>query len=160
MTLGPRCTTSKIALAFWGERVSAQPGFNPDRESFSALVLAGERRLLSAHAVDSKAFGNGAKFADELFQSDFLRGVPVFILVHNRPGVVLEASADDIERVRQVILAGRSRKTELLDCLVIGKPDAAHPSGVFSFYKIKGFSAEIPFSKTAKKPRQSSAKGD
>jgi DNA repair protein RadC len=115
-----KCRYSTDAVDFWRTHVEALAGFNQSAESFSAITLDSERRLVAVHPVTSKAFGDAQKFADELFQSDFLRGVPEFVLVHHRPGITLKASATDQEHVRMVILAGRARKTELLDCIIIG----------------------------------------
>ncbi len=153
----PKCSTSQIAIAFWRERIAAASGFDAGRESFSALILDHERRLTGAHAVPSKSFGDPVRFADELFQSSFLGGVPEFVLVHHRPGTIPAAGEPDVTRVRAVILAGRSKKCELLDCLIIGKPDDEHPSGSFSFHKIRGFYAVEPFSKPLKKGRKNGA---
>lgn len=149
---------SSDAVNFWREKIVMQPGFKPAAESFTVLVLDGERRLVGAHAVSSKSFGDAQRFADALFNATFLRGVPEFVLIHNRPSVALKTSADDVARVRAVILAGRARKTELLDCLIVGEPDGTHLSGVLSFRRIRGFSAENPFAKSSKKPRKISAK--
>lgn len=154
----PKCTSSTVAISYWREAVTKRPGFDPVAESFWVLTLHADRRLTGAHAVNSRAFGDSARFVDELFGLKCLRGAPEFLLIHHRPRVVPEGSATDVERVRSVILAGRLKKTELLDCLIVGKPDGHCLSGVLSFHRIRGFSAEVPFSKAAKKPGQSGAK--
>jgi DNA repair protein RadC len=155
-----RCRHSKDAANFWRAHVENLAGFKATAESFFALTLDADRGITGCNAVASKSFADAQRFADELFQSDFLREVAEFVLIHHRPGVALEASVTDIDRAREVILAGRAKKTELLDYLLIGKPDEAHPSGCISFYKIRGFSAAAPFAKTLKKPCQSSVKAE
>jgi DNA repair protein RadC len=145
-----RCRNSSDAVTFWRAKVEALARFNPAAESFSAITLDSERRFVGVHPVASKSPGDAQRFADELLQSDFLRDVPEFVLVHHRPRLALKASAADIERVRAILLAGRSKKTELLDCIIVGKLDDDHPSGCFCFYKLKGFRAKNPFSKPSK----------
>jgi DNA repair protein RadC len=157
-TANPKCTDSGRAVAFWRAEIASKPRFNARAESYSVLTLDKERRFTDAHAVASRSFGNAQRFTDELFQADFLRGVSEWVLIHHRPGVALVASADDLALVAAVILAGRARKTELLDALIIGTPDDVHLSGTLSFRKIRGFTAEIPFAETSKKAVKTSAK--
>jgi len=156
----PKCKSSTDAVAYWRVKIQRKPGFNSRVESFAALVLDSERRFAGAHVVQSKLSGDAQKFAVKLFQSPWLRGVPEFILVQHRPGVALVASDADKERVRAVILAGRARKTELLDCLIVSKPDDVPFGGGFSFHHLKGFSAANPFAKSSKSAHKSSAKAE
>ena len=150
----PRCTDSTVALHFWSAWTKTQPAFNPAVENLTALVLDSERRIVGAHPVKSKSFGDAQRFADELFQAPYLRGVPEFLLVQSRPSAAVRASDADKARVRAIILAGRARRTELLDCLICGKPEAVPFGGVFSFHHLKAFSAVDPFAKSPKKARQ------
>ena len=152
-----RCTCSSDVCEFWRERVAGLSGFNIKIQGLWAITLDGERFFTGCHSVKCMSFDAAQRFADELFQSEFLRGVPEFILVHHRPGVALKASVADKERISSVILAGRARKTELLDCLLLSEPHAAHPSGCLPMRKIRGFSAQNPFVKPSKKARQTSA---
>lgn len=109
---------------------------------------------MGAYHVDSRALGDSQDFADALFASDYLQGVPEFLLIHHRPGAVPKAGQLDLDRVRVVILAGRLERTELLDCLIVGEPEKMHPSGVFSFRRIRGFSALHPFNHAELQPER------
>jgi len=150
--VAPKCSDSRVAVDFWKSAVAALPKSNLATEGFWVLLLDGERRLIGAHRVSSKAFGDAQRFTAELFTSDYLRGVPEFLLVHNRPGIPPKAGTDDIGRVRAVILTGRAKKTELLDCLIVGEPDGGKFwTGVFSFHRLRGFSAPEPFTRPRKR---------
>jgi len=137
-TKPPICRSSTAALVFWREQVATHPNLNPAAENFWVLTLEwdGERRLTGAHLVSSRAFGNSQNFADELFASAFLRGVPEFLLVHHRPGTNPEPMPADIDRARAIVAAGRTKKIEMLDCLLVGNSSDAHPSGTFSFRRL------------------------
>jgi hypothetical protein len=95
MNITFRCTTSKAAISFWQNETAAQKNFDPAVESFTALTLDAERRFIGAFVVKSKAFGDAKRFADELFQSNFLNGMGEFVLVHHRPGIAPGASESD-----------------------------------------------------------------
>ena len=128
----PICKSSTVAVSFWHEQLTKLTDFRSDAESFFVLTLDGERRLTGAHRVLSRAFGNAQRFADELLAFPFLRGPGEFLIVHSRPGAAPKFTALDIDRVSAVITAGRARKVELLDYLIMGTPNEAHPSGYFS----------------------------
>ena len=146
------CRCSTDAINFWREQVA---NLNPTVERFWALTLDAKRRFTGVDPVDSRSLGDSQKFADELFAAEVLRGAPEFVLIHHRPGAVPEAGPADVQRVRAVILTGRSRKTDLLDCILVGEPNEERPSGVFSFHRIRGFAAQFPFSRSRLNPQPS-----
>ena len=147
------CRRSTDAINFWREQAAAQP--NVTGERFWALTLDTKRRFTGGHLIAARSLADSQKFATELFAADFFRGVPEFVLIHHRPGIAPEAGPRDVERVRAVILSGRSRKIGLLDCLIIGQPNEKRPSGIFSFYRMRGFSAQIPFQRPPKRQSNS-----
>jgi DNA repair protein RadC len=154
----PICRSSSDAVNFWREQVAGQRGFKCKAENFWVITLDAERHLTGCHPVASKAFSAAARFADELFALGFLRGVEEIIIIHSRPRVALEASAEDKERIRAIILAGRSSKCELLDVIQIGEIDERHPLGFLSFYsRVRGFRLADPFAKSARKSNKAAA---
>ncbi len=157
-TIQRKCTGSAAAVEFWRQHVAGNQAFNPAAENFWAITLDSERQFIGAHLVPSRSFGDAQTFADELLASGFLRVVPEFLLIHHRPGVELEASPADKARIRAVILAGRARQCELLDCLIVGAPSEQHLLGFLSFYRLPGFKAAYPFAKQAHKPHGSGSK--
>jgi hypothetical protein len=155
----PRCSSASGAVAFWRDQVSNLPGFNSRAEGFFVVTLNRERNFTGCHAAPSKSFGDSTRFADEVFSAKFLREAEEAILVHAQPGVSLEASAEDKDRARALILAGRTRDCELLDYVKVGEKDERHPLGVLSFYsRVRGFRAVEPFARPASKAGAANAK--
>lgn len=147
----PCCNSAKDAVAYWRARVEPELNRGSVGESLWVIVLKSDRLIASIYQVTSRVFSDATQFAKVLLDDWHLKSAPEFVVVQHRAGFIKKPTADDISRVRSVILAGRIKKTELLDWVILGKPDDLHPTGWLSYYKMRGFSALEPFAKKAVK---------
>ena len=142
----PTCQNWLDAFGYWRDNVAQLETFDATRETFWIVTLGRGRGFTGCYPVSSKAFGDAQRFADELFAHDcFREETREFVLIDNRPGASPKPTISDVSRVRAVIIAGRRRKCELLDCIVNGGFYPEFPLGIFCFRKLPGFTAAKPF---------------
>ncbi|MGA9777849.1 MAG: JAB domain-containing protein [Limisphaerales bacterium] len=143
------CRRPADAVSFWRAHV-ALPDASDSAEGFWIITLNRERQFVKVFAPSTRAFGAAQRFADEVFSEVFLRYAKHFVLIHSRPGATPAPAADDVARVRALILAGREKGIHLLDAIIIGQPSDDHPAGCFSFQQLRNFAAPVPFGDKAK----------
>ncbi len=141
----PICRRPDDAVAFWRRQVACADGFDSSAESFWIVTLDQKRHLVKVIAASVKLCADAARFSEELLSEILLRYAPEIVLIHFRPGSDPKPGKCDIERVRAVILAGRAKRVELLDAVIIGKAAEKDGSDCFCFRQLKDFEDEIPF---------------
>jgi len=98
------------------------------------LCLNRRNRLLALHEVSSGTATSSLLHPREVFRQALRHGAPAAIVVHNHPSGDPSPSSADRAVTRQLVDAGRVVGVELLDHVVMGRPEA-DPAGKgwFSF---------------------------
>ncbi|HXR47601.1 MAG TPA: JAB domain-containing protein [Candidatus Limnocylindrales bacterium] len=143
------CRKPADAVNFWRAHVALPDAFD-SAEGFWIVTLNQGREMQKVFAPATRAFGDAQRFADEVFGEVFLRYAKHFVLIHYRPGISPAPTADDVQRVRALILAGREKGTALLDAIIVGQVSDEHTSGCYSFHQLANFSAPVPFEEKPK----------
>lgn len=138
------CRNARDTVAFW--RANSAHAAEHVTESLWVLALDKDRHFMGCHEVQTRVFRSPALLADEILSAEMLKGAPEFIFIHSRPGATPEATEDDKQRARAIILAGRAKESELLDYIIIGRPDKRFKDGVFGLAHFKkAFRSDNPF---------------
>lgn len=132
------------AEIYWRCQINALPGFDAKGESFWILALVPGRRFSGCHAIVSHVSRSPVLFADEIAKAECLKGVKEFILVHHRPDAIPDASDQDKERAREIILAARARGCRLLDYIVCN-PGIENGGRFFPLGSLRSFRSNNPF---------------
>jgi DNA repair protein RadC len=98
------------------------------------LCLNRRNRLLALHEVSSGTATSALLHPREVFRQALRHGAPAAIVAHNHPSGDPTPSAADRTVTRQLVEAGRVVGVELVDHVVMGRPEA-DPAGKgwFSF---------------------------
>jgi len=98
------------------------------------LCLNRRNRLLALHEVSSGTATSALLHPREVFRQALRHGAPAAIVAHNHPSGDPTPSAADRTVTRQLVEAGRIVGVELVDHVVMGRPEA-DPAGKgwFSF---------------------------
>ena len=110
-----RCETPGQAAAYWKAHIPDHPYFTPECECLVVFILNTRRRieghsLVSIGTMDTILCHPRASAA-------------AIIIAHNHPSGEPTPSEADIKITRDLIRAGQLLKIEVLDHIVIGKPN-------------------------------------
>src|SRR5256885_15739776 len=117
-----QCETPDAAVAYWRTHVQSHPYFNPECESFAALILNTRRRIKGHYLVSIGTMDTILCHPREIFRLAVMASASAIIICHNHPSGDPTPSEADIKITRDLIRAGQLLKIEVLDHIVMGNP--------------------------------------
>jgi DNA repair protein RadC len=117
------CDTPDKAAEYWQRHVTTHPHFNPECECFVVLMLNNRRRVKGHYLVSIGTMDTILVHPREVFRLAIMTSAAAIVLMHNHPSGESTPSEADIKVTRDLIRAGQLLKIEVLDHVVIGKPN-------------------------------------
>jgi DNA repair protein RadC len=117
------CDTPDRAAGYWRQHVVNHPYFNPDVECFMVLLLNTRRRIQGHHIVATGTLDTILVHPREVFRTACIAAAAALVLMHNHPSGDPTPSEADIKVTRDLIRAGQLMKIEVLDHVVMGRPN-------------------------------------
>jgi DNA repair protein RadC len=117
------CDTPETAADYWRLHIATNPYFNPDCECFVVLLLNTRRRVKGHQLVSIGTLDTILVNPREVFRAAIISAAAAIILMHNHPSGEPNPSEADIKVTRDLIRAGQLLKIEVLDHVIIGRPN-------------------------------------
>jgi len=103
-----------------------------DREFFTVLTLNTKYRVIDKHLVSIGIVDACLVHPREVFRPAISDNASAIIIAHNHPSGDTSPSREDIKLTRQLIEVAHIIDIELLDHVIIGRPNDRNPSGFTS----------------------------
>ena len=117
------CEQPQQVADYWRMHIETHPHFNPECECFVVLLLNTRKRVKGHHLVSIGTLDTVLVHSREVFRTAIVSSSSAIILAHNHPSGDPTPSEADIKVTRDLIRAGQLLKIEVLDHLVIGRPN-------------------------------------
>ncbi len=117
------CDTAAKVAAYWRLHIDQHPFFNPECECLVVLMLNTRRRVKGHYFVSVGIQDTILVHPREVFRLALCASANSIVVCHNHPSGDATPSEADIKVTRDLIRAGQLLKTEVLDHVVIGKPE-------------------------------------
>jgi DNA repair protein RadC len=133
------CDTPDKAAAYWLSHITAHPYFNPDVESFVALLLNTRRKVQGHYLVSTGTLDTILVHPREVFRIAVICASAAIVLMHNHPSGDPSPSEADIKVTRDLIRAGQLMKIEVLDHVIVGQVSSENSKGYASLRELGYF---------------------
>ncbi len=117
------CDTAERAAAYWRTHIETHPHFDPERECFIVLHLNTRRRIRGHHFVSIGTIDTILAHPREVFRTALVAAAAAVVLMHNHPSGDPSPSEADIKVTRDLIRAGQIVKIEVVDHVIVGRPN-------------------------------------
>jgi DNA repair protein RadC len=123
----PSCDCPERIYDYWlGNIVTAQ-WYNPDVECLCVVHVNTRRRATGFHLVGIGTLDTVVMHPREIFRTAIVRAAAALVIVHNHPSGDPTPSEADIKATRDLSRAGQLLRIEVLDHVIIGRPDPQNP---------------------------------
>ena len=102
------------------------------QEAFTILTLNAKYRLLDRKLITLGIADASLVHPREVFRAAIQDGAAAIVISHNHPSGDPTPSAEDIRITRQLVEAGRIIGIEVLDHVIIGRPDSTRAQAFLS----------------------------
>lgn len=116
------CDSPQRAADYWRTHIQHQSIFDPERECLVVLLLNTRRRIRGHHLVTVGTADTLLVHPREVFRIAIMAAAAI-VVMHNHPSGEPEPSEADIRVTRDLIRAGQLLKIEVLDHIIIGRPN-------------------------------------
>jgi len=116
------CDTPEKVVDYWRLHIESEPRFNPEAECFAVLFVNTRRRLKGHQLLTIGTKDTLLVSVGEVFRTAVIMSAAI-ICTHNHPSGEPEPSEADIKVTRDLIRAGQLLKIEVLDHVIIGRPN-------------------------------------
>jgi DNA repair protein RadC len=117
------CDTPDQAAAYWRLHIETHSYFNPECECFAVLFLNTRKRVKGHQLVTHGTMDTLLVHPREVFRTAIVTSAAAIVLAHNHPSGDPPPSEADIKVTRDLIRAGQLLKIEVLDHVVMGRPN-------------------------------------
>ena len=117
------CEAPEQAAAYWRLHIETHPYFNPECECFVVLLLNTRKRVKGHQLVTLGTMDTLLVHPREVFRTAIIGSASCVVLIHNHPSGDATPNEADIKVTRDLIRAGQLLKIEVIDHIVMGKPD-------------------------------------
>jgi DNA repair protein RadC len=117
------CDNAQRAVEYWQRHVPTHPYFNPEVECLVVLMLNTRRRVKGHYLVSIGLADTLLCHPREIFRTAVITSASAIILMHNHPSGDPTPSEADIRTTRDLIRAGQLMKIEVLDHIIVGRPN-------------------------------------
>ena len=120
--LSDRDTPERVA-EYYRAQIATDVRYTPEVETFHVVVLSTRRKIQGHFLVATGTLDTLLVHAREVFRPAIVANAAAVVLLHNHPSGDPSPSEADIKVTRDLIRGGQLLKIEVLDHLVMGKPD-------------------------------------
>lgn len=124
---------------FWMQHVPAASWFHFEQETFSVMFLNTRRRITGFSVISIGTLDTILVHPREVFRAAIITGAAAIVLTHNHPSGDPTPSEADIKVTRDLIRAGQMLKMDVVDHVIIGKPEVARPQPWASLREMGSF---------------------
>ena len=117
------CDEPSKCAAYWRKHIEPHPYFNSECECFVALILNTRRRVKGHYLISLGTQDTILVHPREVFRLALITAANAIVLMHNHPSGDATPSEADIKVTRDLIRAGQLLKVDVLDHVIVGKPD-------------------------------------
>jgi proteasome lid subunit RPN8/RPN11 len=117
------CDTPERAAEYWRLHVERDRHFDRERECFSVLLLNVRRRVKGHQLVSIGTHDTILIHPTSVFRLAVATSAAAIVLAHNHPSGEPSPSEADIKVTRDLIRAGQLMKIEVLDHIIMGRPN-------------------------------------
>jgi len=117
------CETPQQAADYWRLHVATTPHFSPECECFAVLLLTTRRRVKGHQLITIGTMDTILVHPREVFRTAIIAAAAAIVMMHNHPSGETQPSEADIKVTRDLIRAGQLLKIEVLDHVIIGRPN-------------------------------------
>ena len=117
------CETPQQIVDYWHLHIATTPHFNPECECLAVLMLNTRRRVKGHQLVTIGTMDTILVHPREVFRCAIIAAASAILLIHNHPSGEPQPSDADIKVTRDLIRAGQLLKIEVLDHVIIGRPN-------------------------------------
>jgi DNA repair protein RadC len=128
------CDQPDQAAAYWNSHIPDHPYFNPECECLVVLILNTRRRVKGHYLVSIGTMDTILCHPREIFRLAVMASAAAIIVCHNHPSGDPTPSEADIKITRDLIRAGQLLKIEVLDHIIMGKPNHSSLRSLGYFY--------------------------
>jgi len=118
-----QCENPDQAAAYWQSHIATHPYFNSECECLVVFILNTRRRIKGHYLVSIGTMDTIFCHRREVSRLAIMASASAIIIAHNHPSGESTPSQADINMTRDLIRAGQLLKIEVLDHIVIGKPN-------------------------------------
>ncbi|HNQ88396.1 MAG TPA: JAB domain-containing protein [Verrucomicrobiota bacterium] len=123
----PCCDCPERIYEYWVANVSTASWYNPECECLVAIHLNTRRRATGFHLVAMGTMDSVLSSPREVFRTAIIRSAAALVLAHNHPSGCPDPSENDIRVTRDLMRAGQLLKIEVVDHVVVGRPEPDRP---------------------------------
>jgi DNA repair protein RadC len=117
------CDNPQTAADYWRAHIERAPYYNPEVECFIVLHLNTRRRIKGHHLASIGTLDTILVHPREVFRAPIIAAAAAIVLMHNHPSGEPTPSEADVKVTRDLIRAGQIMKIEVLDHVIVGKPN-------------------------------------
>jgi DNA repair protein RadC len=117
------CDTPDKAVDYWRSTIATNPYFNPECECLAVLLLNTRRRVKGHQLISIGTLDTILVHPREVFRGAVIAAAAAVIVMHNHPSGEPQPSEADIKVTRDLIRAGQIMKMEVLDHVIVGRPN-------------------------------------
>ena len=117
------CETPQQVVDYWHLHIATAPHFNPECECLAVLMLNTRRRVKGHQLLTIGTMDTILVHPREVFRCAIIAAASAILLIHNHPSGEQQPSDADIKVTRDLIRAGQLLKIEVLDHIIIGRPN-------------------------------------
>ncbi|MGO8678326.1 MAG: JAB domain-containing protein [Limisphaerales bacterium] len=117
------CDTPAKAAEYWRLHIEDHPYYDPERECFAVLLLNTRRRAKGHQLLSQGTADTILVHPREVFRLAIVASAAAIALMHNHPSGEPTPSDADIAVTRDLIRAGQLLKIEVLDHVIMGRPN-------------------------------------
>lgn len=122
------CDNPAPCVEYWNRFVATEPNYNPEVETFVALILNTRRRVKGHCTVATGTMDTILIHPREVFRAAIVAAAAAVVLMHCHPSGDPSPSEADIKVTRDLIRAGQLLKIDVLDHVVVGRGEKPYSS--------------------------------
>jgi DNA repair protein RadC len=117
------CDCPEKCCEYWHDVIENDPRHNDCVESMYVLHLNTRRRVTGHHLVAQGILDTVLAHQREVFRTAIVANAGAIVMMHNHPSGDPTPSEADCKVTREMIRAGNILRIELIDHVIIGRPD-------------------------------------
>lgn len=128
------CDTPQAAADYWRLHIEKNPYYDPERECFAILILNTRRRVKGHQLLTQGTADTLLVHPRDVFRLACICSANALIIMHNHPSGESTPSDADTKVTRDLIRAGQLLKIEVLDHVIVGRPNHSSLRELGYFY--------------------------
>jgi len=117
------CETPQHVADYWRLHIATSPYFNPECECMAVLMLNTRNRIKGHQLISIGTLDTILVNPREVFRCAIVAAAAKIALAHNHPSGEPSPSQADVKTTRELIRAGQLLKIEVIDHVIIGRPN-------------------------------------